>query len=137
MPLSVHSGPPVGQGRGFAQLCPNHRQFFCCCSDCRQRHAPKPQRRGLGAFSVRCPKLKKSFGFMPERDLRTKDVANAAAVLLDAVRNAEGRKLTTVSTPHGPVDVVLDNAGADLVLHGRDATVHVRRDGGADPDGRS
>jgi diaminopimelate epimerase len=66
---------------------------------------------------------------MPERDLRTKDVANAAAVLLDAVQNAPGRDSVTVSTPHGPVDVVLDNAGADVVLRGRDATVHVRSDG--------
>jgi hypothetical protein len=64
---------------------------------------------------------------MEETELKTKDVANAAAVLLDAVENAPGRDLSTLSTPYGPVDVVLDNAGADVVLHDRDVTVHVRR----------
>jgi len=69
-------------------------------------------------------------------DLRLKDTARAAALLLDAVEGAPDGQITTVETAFGSADVVLDSGGADVVLHDRDVTVHVRRDGGDDPEGR-
>ena len=59
--------------------------------------------------------------------MRLKDVANAAAILVQAVEGA-GREIATVSTPYGRADVILDDGGADVVLHDRSVTVHVRRE---------
>jgi hypothetical protein len=56
---------------------------------------------------------------------RLTDVANAAALLVDAAENA-GRDRRRVQTPYGPATVVLDGSGADVVLHRRGVTVHVR-----------
>lgn len=58
-------------------------------------------------------------------DLRTKDVANAAAILEEAMRGVEEAD-RTVSTPYGRATVIRDGEGADVVLHDRDVTVHVR-----------
>jgi hypothetical protein len=64
------------------------------------------------------------------------DLARAASLLLDAVQSAPNRAIETVETCYGRADVVLDEEGADVVLHDRDVTVHLRREGGVDPDGR-
>lgn len=62
-----------------------------------------------------------------ERDLKVRDVVNAAAIVTEAVQNAPGRTLSTVeSALAGEADVILDDAGADVVLHEADVTVHVR-----------
>jgi hypothetical protein len=60
-------------------------------------------------------------------DLRTKDVANAAAILEEAIRGVE-KADRTVSTPYGRATVIRDGEGADVVLHDRDITVHVRNE---------
>jgi hypothetical protein len=62
-------------------------------------------------------------------DSRTRDAARAAGLFLDAVEGVPNRSLTTVSTPYGRADVIRDGPAADVVLHDRDATVHVRFDG--------
>lgn len=60
-----------------------------------------------------------------ERRLRVSDAANAAALFVEAAAAApEGE--TRVSTPYGAATVVKSSTGADVVLHGRDVTVHVR-----------
>lgn len=61
-----------------------------------------------------------------EAQFRTKDVANAAGLLARAARSAPDRDLKTVSTPYGNADVILDEKGADVVLHDENMTVHVR-----------
>lgn len=61
-----------------------------------------------------------------EERMRLKDVANAAAILVQAVEGA-GSEIATVRTPYGKADVILDDGGADVVLHEHDVTVHVRR----------
>ena len=61
-----------------------------------------------------------------QETMRVKDVANAAGIIADAVRNARARDLRTVSTPYGPADVILDDDAADVVLRERGVTVHVR-----------
>lgn len=71
------------------------------------------------------PKSEKAMN-RTERDMRTKDVANAAGLLAEATRSAPDRSLKTVSTPYGDADVILDNNGADVVLHDEQVTVHVR-----------
>jgi len=48
--------------------------------------------------------------------------------LLDAVQSAPSRAIETIETAFGRADVVLDEGGADVVLHDRDVTVHVRFD---------
>jgi hypothetical protein len=58
-------------------------------------------------------------------DLRTKDLANAAAILEQATRRVEEAD-RTVSTPYGRATVIRDGEGVDVVLHDRDVTVHVR-----------
>jgi len=69
-------------------------------------------------------------------ELRLKDATRAAVLLLDAVDEAPDRSLTTVQTAFGSADVVKDEAGMDVVLHDRDVTVHVRREGRDDLEGR-
>ncbi len=60
-----------------------------------------------------------------ERRLRVSDAANAAALFVEAAAAApEGE--TAVQTPYGAATVVKSSTGADVVLHGRDVTVHVR-----------
>jgi len=62
-----------------------------------------------------------------EQVRRTADVANAAALLVDAADNApEGQR--EVATPYGTATVVRDGRGADVVLHDRDVTVHAGTD---------
>jgi len=61
---------------------------------------------------------------------RTQDLARAAALVLDAVDEAPDRTMQTVDTAFGRADVILDGQAADVVLHDRNATVHVRRGGG-------
>ena len=56
---------------------------------------------------------------------RLTDLANAAALLVDAAENAE-RDRKRVQTPYGPATVTLDGNGADVRLHRRGVTVHVR-----------
>ncbi|MCS4185220.1 hypothetical protein [Salinibacter ruber] len=59
-----------------------------------------------------------------ERRLRVSDAANAAALFVEAAAAPEGE--TAVQTPYGATTVVKSSTGADVVLHGRDVTVHVR-----------
>lgn len=61
-----------------------------------------------------------------QETMRVKDVANAAGVIADAVRNARARDLRTVSTPYGRADVILDGSAADVTFPDRGVTVHVR-----------
>lgn len=72
----------------------------------------------------------------PRPPSKVHDLARAASLLLDAVQSAPSRAIETIETAFGRADVVLDEGGADVVLHDRDVTVHVRREGGVDPDGR-
>lgn len=72
-----------------------------------------------------------------EAEMRVQDAVNAAALLLEAVENGPNRAFQTVeSEVGGRADVALDGAGIDVDLHDRDATVHVRFDGGDAPEGR-
>jgi hypothetical protein len=71
-----------------------------------------------------------------EEDHRLKDAARAAALLLDAVESAPDRALTTVETAFGSAFVVVDGPAVDVDLDDREATVHIRRDEGSDPEGR-
>jgi hypothetical protein len=69
-----------------------------------------------------------------ESQLKLKDAARAAALLLEAVDSAPERALSTVETAFGRAEVALDEEGADVVLREGDATVHVRwNEGEADP----
>ncbi len=61
-------------------------------------------------------------------DLRVKDAARAAALMVDAADGAPSRTLTTVDTALGRADVVVDGPAVDVNLHDRKATVHVRFD---------
>jgi hypothetical protein len=65
---------------------------------------------------------------MDRNDPRTRDAARAAGLFLEAVEAAPDPSLTTVETPWGKADVIRDGDAADVVLHDRDATVHVRFD---------
>jgi hypothetical protein len=58
---------------------------------------------------------------------RTKDVANAAALVRDAADNADGGP-TVVHTPYGKAEIHADEHGADVMLP-EGATVHVRFNG--------
>jgi hypothetical protein len=58
---------------------------------------------------------------------RRHDVANAAALLRDAARRADGGP-TVVHTPHGKAEIHADEHGADVKLP-TGATVHVRFNG--------
>lgn len=72
-----------------------------------------------------------------EEQRRLSDIANAAAILAEAIGAIDGRGMETVdSEVGGRADVILDDDAADVVLHRRGVTVHVRRDGGGDPEGR-
>ena len=57
----------------------------------------------------------------------TKDLANTAALMLDALRNAPDRAETTVNTELCEATVLVDDNGADVIVHDRDVTVHVRQ----------
>jgi len=57
--------------------------------------------------------------------LELKDLANAAAIAADAAGSAPP-VTRTVDTAYGLATVHRDDAGADVVLHDRDVTVHVR-----------
>jgi CRISPR/Cas system CMR subunit Cmr4 (Cas7 group RAMP superfamily) len=61
----------------------------------------------------------------------TRHLANLAGALLDAVQD-EADRLDTFRCMEGRATVVIDDAGADVVLHDRDATVHVRLDSDTD-----
>jgi hypothetical protein len=63
-----------------------------------------------------------------ESDLKTSDVAYAAGLLMEAVREAPSRDLTSISTPYGEATVILDGQAADVEIPGKEATVHVRFD---------
>ncbi len=54
------------------------------------------------------------------------DVGTAAAVLKGVMENAPKRSLTTVSTPAGKADVILDGDQADVRFHDTGMTVHLR-----------
>jgi hypothetical protein len=58
---------------------------------------------------------------------RTKDVANAAALLRDAAESADecDGDVIVVHSPYGPCKVHVDRHGADVTLP-EGATVHVR-----------
>jgi hypothetical protein len=58
---------------------------------------------------------------------RMKDVANAAALLRDAARRADGDTVA-METPHGKAEIHADGHGADVRLP-TGATVHVRFNG--------
>jgi hypothetical protein len=58
----------------------------------------------------------------------TKDLARTATLVMDALRNAPDEAELFVETEFGPATVITDGAGADVVLHDRGATVHVRRE---------
>lgn len=60
-----------------------------------------------------------------ERRLRVSDAANAAALFAEAVETAPTGE-SRVETPYGAATVVKSSNGADVVLHRRDVTVHVR-----------
>jgi hypothetical protein len=60
-----------------------------------------------------------------ERRLRVSDAANAAALFAEAAHNAPMGE-SRVETPYGTATVVKSSNGADVVLHSRDVTVHVR-----------
>jgi len=53
------------------------------------------------------------------------DVAHAAAIIASVVETVPERELQSVPIPNGTADVILDDAGADVVLPGG-VTVHVR-----------
>jgi hypothetical protein len=53
------------------------------------------------------------------------DAANAAALFTEAARSAPIGE-SRVETPYGAATVVKSSTGADVVLHGKDVTVHVR-----------
>lgn len=61
-----------------------------------------------------------------EGDYKTKDVGHAAGLLVEAIREAPDRDLTTISTPYGQATVILDETSADVEIPGKEATVHVR-----------
>ena len=63
-----------------------------------------------------------------EDDHKTKDLANSAAIVAEAARNAPARDLDAVRTPYGEATVILDDNGADVVLHRQNVTVHIRRE---------
>jgi N-formylglutamate amidohydrolase len=60
---------------------------------------------------------------------RQKDLGHVAALLLDAARNAPEEGPTVVQTAYGRVTVAVDRDAADVHVHDRGATVHVRLDG--------
>ena len=62
-----------------------------------------------------------------ERRLRVSDAANAAALFAEAAANLDAA-CAEVSTPYGTATVVKSSNGADVVLHDRGVTVHVRRE---------
>ena len=67
-----------------------------------------------------------------EPEMRVRDVVNAAATVAEAVHQAPDRALQAVETGlAGRADVVVDEQAVDVVLHDRNATVHIRRDGGS------
>jgi hypothetical protein len=63
---------------------------------------------------------------------RTKDVANAAALVRDAAESAATDGPTVVHTPYGKAVVHVDEHGADVRLPGG-RTVHVRFGGKNSP----
>lgn len=99
------------------------------------------ERRGLNCPGINAdcfcgslaPNTTEKVHEMPDRDQMTeteenhrfRDIVNAAALVVQAVESAS-RDLATVDTPYGRADVILDDSGADVVLHDRDVTVHVR-----------
>lgn len=68
---------------------------------------------------------------MDEPTVQTRHLANAASMIADAVAG-EPRTLETFVAMDGKVTVVRDDAGADVVLHDRGVTVHVRFDSDTD-----
>ena len=60
-----------------------------------------------------------------ERRLRVSDAANAAALFAEAARNAPTGE-SRVETPYGAATVVKSSNGADVILHGKAVTMHVR-----------
>lgn len=60
-----------------------------------------------------------------ERRLRVSDAANAAALFTEAARSAPIGE-SRVETPYGAATVVKSSNGADVILHGKAVTVHVR-----------
>jgi len=68
---------------------------------------------------------------MDEPTVSTRHLANLAGALLDAVQD-EARTLERFRGMFGAVTVIRDDAGADVILHDRDATVHVRLDSDTD-----
>jgi len=61
-----------------------------------------------------------------ESDLKMSDVAYAAGLLMEAVREAPSRDLTSISTPYGKATVILDEEAVDVEIPAKEATVHVR-----------
>jgi hypothetical protein len=68
---------------------------------------------------------------MDEPTVNTRHLANLAGALLDAVED-EARTLERFRGMEGEATVIRDGAGADVILHDRDATVHVRLDSDTD-----
>lgn len=52
-------------------------------------------------------------------------------------QNAIKGEMQSVSTPWGDAELMIDGHGADVLLKAHDAMVHMRRGGGAGPEGRS
>lgn len=62
-----------------------------------------------------------------EQQRRLEDVANAAAILLGAVQDAPEGTREEVEALYTEAEVVIDGDAVDVTLHGKGATVHVRR----------
>ena len=65
----------------------------------------------------------------PMKTDRLKDLTRSAALLVDAAENAP-RALDHVETAFGDALVASDDGALDIDLNGRDASVHVRFEGG-------
>jgi tRNA A37 threonylcarbamoyladenosine synthetase subunit TsaC/SUA5/YrdC len=63
-------------------------------------------------------------------EMHLKDIANAAATLLEAAQTAPDRALDSVDASlSGPATVVVDDQAVDVTLREDGASVHVRFDG--------
>jgi CRISPR/Cas system CMR subunit Cmr4 (Cas7 group RAMP superfamily) len=66
-----------------------------------------------------------------ETTVQTRHLANLAGAIAEAVEG-EPETVESFRSMYGPATVVRDGTGADVILHDRDVTVHVRRDSETD-----
>jgi hypothetical protein len=70
---------------------------------------------------------------MPDPTVQTRHLANLAGALVEAVAD-EGRTLEHFDGLHGTATVAVDDNAADVALHEKGVTVHVRLDSDTDKD---